>query len=96
MMTHYSEVKSINDWWLNQKTKQETFQLGNKLNREQESLLIQRDSLIHIRSEWGESESIKFYCVLSFFLRYINKWFVTKEDKYLRKEEEEKRDNVWV
>jgi hypothetical protein len=95
-VTKSSKVKSINERWFNQKTKQDTFQIGNKCNREQESLFIQRDSLIHLRSERGGSESIEFYRVLSFFSKYMNKWFVPKEDKYLWKEEKEKRDNVRV
>jgi len=95
-VTKSSEMKSINERWFNQKTKQETFQIGNKCNREQESLFIQRDSLIHLRSDWGGSESIEFYRVLSFFSKYTNKWFVPKEDKYIWKEEKYKKYNVWV
>ena len=47
------KVKSIIERWFNQKTKQETFQIRNKCNREEERLFIQRDSLIHLRSEQG-------------------------------------------
>ncbi|KAL7484617.1 hypothetical protein ACHAW6_010253 [Cyclotella cf. meneghiniana] len=86
-----SKVKSINERWFNQKTKLDAFRTGNKCNKEQESLFIQRDSLIHLWSERGGSKSIEFYHVLSFDL-----FFVPKEDKYLWKEEKEKRDNVWV
>ena len=65
-VTKSSKMKSINERWFDQKTKQETFRIGNECNREQENLFIQRDSLICLRSEWGGSKSIEFYCVLSY------------------------------
>ncbi|KAL7474074.1 hypothetical protein ACHAWX_000013 [Stephanocyclus meneghinianus] len=77
-VTISSKVKTINERCFNQKTKQETFQIGNTCNREQK-----RDSLIHLRSERGGIKSIEFYRVLSLFSKYMNKWFVSKEDKYL-------------
>ena len=61
-----------------------------------DSLHIERDSLITLKCKRGKSESVESYRVLAFFTKHYNKWFIAMENKFPWRVDMTKRQNVRV
>ena len=91
-MTIASKYNSRNGRWFSQKPKKDVLVEDSG----DADLYIERDSLIQLTCERGNSEAIENYRVLAFFTKYHNKWFVSMEKRFLWEVDISKRKNVRV
>lgn len=95
-VTKAAKVKSISERWFNQKTKKPTTNEEENEDAAGDSLFIRRDSLVQLGCNIGGSDAIEYFRVLAFFSKYMNRWFVSKEDEFLWEVDVGKRQNVRV
>ena len=74
-MSMSSKVQSISDRWFSQNSRTEPSKVDwdKALIEEQNGLFIQRTSLIQLKCKRGGLQLIKYYCILVFFSKYMDK-----------------------